>query len=421
VLITFVFIPLYLTTSAFLSPQVAALASDDPIRVRAIDDLAAGVGGWVTIAGIAIALLAPVLGQRADASGSRKKWLAAANVILILVMASLFFVQPHPVYYARFFALGAALMAFGSVIDTIANVNYNALITSVSTPSTVGRVSGMGWGLGYLGGIVALVIVVVLDLTGWFGIDTSTGLPFRFIALGCAVWAVIFGWPLYKYVAEPPHHESIGMPTWRQSYSAVFRQIRDLFRTSRATFWFLIASAIYRDGLSGIFTFGAVIAAVSFNFSAQEVMIFGIVANLVAGVSTMLVGRLDDRWGARKVIIIALSVLLGAGSIALALHSIGAIIFWIFGLILCATVGPAQAASRSYLARVAPVGHESEIFGLYATVGKAASFMSAGLWTVFIAIFGATIWGLLGILLIIAAGLIALIVLVRGYTPNPRG
>jgi len=415
VIITFVFIPLYLTSSAFLEPRVAALPVADPIRQHALDDLAAGIGGWVTFAGIAIALLAPVLGQRADATGKRKHWLGFANLTLILLMAALFFVYPAP----HFFALGAALVAFGSVIDTVANVNYNALITSVSTPDTVGRISGLGWGLGYLGGILALVIVVIIDGTGWFGLDPSTGLPFRLIALGCAAWALLFGWPIYKYVPEPPVPDERERLSWKQSYLMLFQQIRYLFYTSRSTFWFLITSAIYRDGLSGIFTFGAVIAAVSFGFSPQEVIIFGIAANLVAGISTILLGRLDDYWGARRVIVGSLAVLLITGFVALFLHSLGPIIFWVFGLILCATVGPAQAASRSYLARVAPQGRESEIFGLYATCGKAASFMSAALWTIFIAAFGATIWGLLGILLVIAVGLAGLIFLVK-TPPRPN-
>jgi UMF1 family MFS transporter len=388
---------------------VAALPAGDPLRDSAIAGLTAQLGQWMLIAGIAIALVAPVLGQRADASGRRKTWLGVANLLLVLIMFALFFVRAEP----RFFALGAALMAFGSVIDTVANVNYNALIGSVSTPKTVGRVSGLGWGFGYLGGIVALLLVVVFQMSNWFGLETAAGLPFRLIAVGAAIWAIVFGWPLYRYVPELPVGEGRRKVGWGESYVLLFRQVKYLFRTSRSTFWFLIASAIYRDGLSGIFTFGAVIAAVSFNFSAQEVLIFGLVANLVAGVSTILVGRLDDFWGARKVIIVSLVLLLVSGAVALGLHGFGSIIFWIFGLVLCATVGPAQAASRSYLARVAPAGHESETFGLYATAGKAASWMSAGLWTIFITIFGATIWGLLGILIVIVVGLLALIFLVH--------
>jgi len=409
IIITFVFIPLYLTSLSFLDPRYAILPPNDPVRVAALDRLTAGIGAWVTIAGIFIALLAPVLGQRADATGKRKRWLFWANLLLVLIMFALFFVRAEP----RYFMLGAALVAFGSVIDTVANVNYNALLSSVSTPKTVGRVSGFGWGSGYMGGIVALIIVIILQFSNWFGMDTSGGLPFRLIALGCAIWAIIFGWPLYRYVPEPERTVTRTKMGIVESYKSVFEMIKDLFFHSRTTFWFLIASAIYRDGLAGIFTFGAVIAAVSFGFSTEMVMLFGVAANLIAGISTMLVGRLDDLWGARRVIQISLLVLLASGIIALIFHNLGAPIFWIFGLILCATVGPAQSASRSFLARVTPPGHESEIFGLYATTGKAASFLSAGMWTIFIAAFGATIWGLVGILLVIAIGLGALMLLVR--------
>ena len=154
---------------------------------------------------------------------------------------------------------------------------------------------------------------------------------------------------------------------------------------------------MFRDGLAGVFAFGAVIAAVAFRFTPNEVMIFGIAANLLAGVSTIIAGRFDDRFGPRAVILTALGGLVGAGLIVFFLHDAGKLPFWIFGLVLTLFVGPAQAASRSFLARVTPAGRESEIFGLYATTGRAASFLSPLLWASFIALFGATYWGVLGI------------------------
>jgi UMF1 family MFS transporter len=136
-------------------------------------------------------------------------------------------------------------------------------------------------------------------------------------------------------------------------------------------------------------------------------MIFGIVANLVAGVSTVIAGRLDDRFGARRhrdlahgLVVIALAVFL--------LHDGGKAPFWVGGLILCAFVGPAQAASRSLLARH-PAGMQGEIFGLYATTGRVASFISPAMWTLFIVAFGATYWGILGIAIVLLAGLVLLL------------
>ena len=266
----------------------------------------------------------------------------------------------------------------------------------------------MAWGLGYVGGIVALVLVVICDSADWFGMDTSNGMAYRLIAIGCAVWAVVFSIPLIRNVPETPATKT--NPTnFFASYVELGRHVARIFRESRPTFWFLVASAVYRDGLSGVFTFGAIIAARVFGFSTMEVLIFGVAANLIAGIGTILAGRLDDRYGPRNVIIGALSLLVAAGLAVFLLHDAGSVVFWICGMVLSALVGPVQSASRSLLARVTPAGREGEVFGLYATTGRVASFMAAGLWSLFIAVFGAIYWGILGIIIVIAAGLVLML------------
>lgn len=409
VIITFVFTALYLTRDAFLATDVAALPDGDPVRERALAGLSSGLGLWITIGGLLIAVLAPVLGQRADVEGRRKAWLGGSTIALVACMFALFFVRADPSY----FVLGAVLIALGSVASEIAGVNYNALIVHVSTPQTVGRVSGLGWGLGYTGGILALVIVVVADMFDWFGLPTDDGLPFRVIAVGCAIWAIVFGWPIFRYVPEAPPAAGRPKVGLIQGYVVLWRDVGDLFRNARTTFWFLLASAVYRDGLAGVFTFGAIIAGVSFGFSDQEVVIFGIAANLVAGASTIFAGRLDDRIGPFKVIVGSLVGLVVAGTVVVAFHGVGPIVFWVAGLLLCCFVGPAQAASRSFLARMTPAGRESEIFGLYAFTGRAASFLAPALWTLVIALTHATIWGTAGIIFVVLAGLVLMMVLVK--------
>lgn len=405
VILTFVFTALYLTSDTFLDPAVAALGEGDPAYERALSELASGLGWAITIAGILIALLAPVLGQRADLAGRRKLWLGGATAALVACMFALFFVQGAPAY----FVLGISLIAAGTVFSEIAGVNYNAMLVQVSTPKTVGKVSGLGWGLGYIGGIVALVLVVIATTFDWWGMPTDNGLAYRVIALGCAVWTLLFAWPVLAFVPEaPPAPRRERVSFWR-SYIVLVRDIQLLWRHSRPTFWFLLASAVFRDGLAGVFAFGAVIAAVAFRFTSNEVLIFGIAANLLAGVSTIIAGRFDDRFGPRAVILTALGGLVAAGLLVFFLHDSGKLVFWIFGLVLTLFVGPAQAASRSFLARVTPAGRESEIFGLYATTGRAASFLSPLLWSSFILAFGATYWGILGIVLVIAAGLVLML------------
>ena len=405
VILTFVFTALYLTSGTFLDPAVAALGEGDPAYERGLAELASALGWAITIAGILIAVLAPVLGQRADVAGRRKLWLGGATAALVLCMVALFFVQGAPAY----FVLGISLIAAGTVFSEIAGVNYNAMLVQVSTPKTVGKVSGLGWGLGYVGGIVALVLVVVATTFDWWGMPTDNGLAYRVIALGCAVWTLLFAWPVLVYVPEaPPAPRRERVSFWR-SYVVLVQDIVALWRGSRPTFWFLLASAVFRDGLAGVFAFGAVIAAVAFHFSSNEVLIFGIAANLLAGVSTIVAGRFDDRFGPRAVILTALGGLVGAGLLVFFLHDSGKLVFWVFGLVLTLFVGPAQAASRSFLARVTPAGRESEIFGLYATTGRAASFLSPLLWATFIAVFGATYWGVLGIVVVLAAGLVLMV------------
>ena len=154
------------------------------------------------------------------------------------------------------------------------------------------------------------------------------------------------------------------------------------------------------------------LAAVAFHFTDNEVLLFAVAANVVAGASTIIAGRFDDRFGARAVIITALTGLVVIAFVVFFAADSGKLIFWIGGLCLSAFVGPAQAASRSLLARVTPEGMQGEIFGLYATTGRVASFLSPALWTLFIVWFGATIWGVVGIAIVLLVGLV-LLLLVR--------
>lgn len=408
IILTFIFTALYLTTDAFLPADVAALADDDPVKEHALADLASGLGLGTTVAGLLILFLAPVLGQQADAQGKQKLWLGIGTIGTIGCMLGLWFAEPAPTY----FWMAVALISAGTVLTEIASVNYNALLVSIATPRNIGRISGLGWGFGYVGGVVALVVVVVFYMSDWFGLPEDGGLPFRLIAVGCAVWSTAFAIPVFLKVAEPA---PLGKPERRvgffRSYAVLVRDIAGLYRNpaTRNTFWFLLASSVFRDGLSGVFTFGAIIAAQVFGFGFVDTVIFGIAANLIAGLSTMIAGRWDDRFGPKAIIVFALAGMVVAGLAVFFFADAGKIVFWVFGLILCAFVGPAQSAGRSFLARVTPAGREGEIFGLYATTGRAASWMSSALWTILIATTGATLFGVLGIVLVLAIGLLLLL------------
>jgi MFS transporter, UMF1 family len=400
VLLTFVWVPSYLTSTFFIDPTVIGTAGE----AAALGELASFLGYGITIAGLLIALLAPVMGQRADRAGRQKLQLLIFTALLVAAQFGLAFVQPG----AEWFWMGVALIAIGSVFGEIAGVNYNALLISVSTPRTIGKVSGLGWGFGYLGGIVALAIVVGLILGGV--LDGTAASTFQLVALGSTIWTILFVIPIFLSVPEPPKRVAAQKVGFLRSYVELVRGVARLYRETRPTFWFLLASAVYRDGLSAVFVFGSVIAGIVFGFDFTDLVIFGIVLNIVAGVSTILAGRLDDRFGPKRVILVSVFGLVACTLVVFFGAELGAPLFWAAGLVLAAFVGPAQAASRSFLARVTPAGREGEVFGLYATTGRAAGWMASLLWGVLIAVAGnQTLYGILGISLVLLVGGIMLL------------
>lgn len=407
VVTTFVF-STYLASGLFVDPAIVEAAAgnkNDPALTAALADSASVVSIALTIAGIVIALIAPVLGQRSDGSGRRKLWLGINTGLVVLAMAAMFFVEPRQ----EFLVLGATLLAVGNIFFEFASVNYNAMLVQVSTPTTIGRVSGFGWGLGYVGGIVLLLLLLILFIQngGLFGMPSGReggSLDIRVAVLASAAWFGIFAIPVVVSVPEIPQQNRRNRVSFVGSYRMLGRTIRDLYRKRPQVLLFLGASAIFRDGLAGVFTFGAIIAANVFHFSANEVIYFAVAANLVAGIGTFLGGWLDDRIGPKRIIIGSLSGLVIAGSAILFIGTSQAA-FWVAGLTLAVFVGPIQSASRSFLARVTPVGREGEIFGLYATTGRAVSFLAPALFTLFVTVTQDTRYGILGIMLVLAAGL----------------
>ena len=368
------------------------------------------------VSGFAIALLAPVLGQNSDRSGTTVRTLRLLTWALAIISASLYFVRPHPSYLW----FGLILLGVGSIVSEIAGVNYNSLLDRVATPKNVGRISGFGWGMGYLGGIVVLLALYFLFIApdvGLFGVTNAEGMDIRVSMLVCGLWTAGFTIPTFIALRDRPvvgpRPAGLGV---LGSYAALGRSIAGLWRRQRQTVYFLLASALFRDGLAGVFAFGAVIAAGTFGFSAGQVVIFGAVANIVAGVSTMLFGMLDDRLGARTVILGSLGALVAIGALVFLLHDQGQGAFWVLGLLMSAFVGPAQAASRSFLARSIPAGMTGEVFGLYATTGRVVSFLSPALFGVMISV-GAWVtgsddtqyWGILGVAIVLLAGLLVMI------------
>lgn len=395
VILTFVF-SVYLTDS---------VGDDLPGSMSASTWFAWSLG----IAGFLVAVLAPVTGQRADAGGHRKRSLGIWTLLCVLATAMLFFVRNE----YQYLWLGLALIGIASVFAEFATVSYYAMLRQVSTPRNIGRVSGFGWSMGYFGGIVLLLVCYTGfisgdgDTRGFLGVTTDGGLNIRIIALFAAAWFAIFAIPVLFKVPEVPANPGRERVGFFASYRLLIRDLRELYRVDRNAVFFLGASALFRDGLAAIFSFGAILAHTVYGISTADVLLFGVAANVVSAIGAIVAGRFDDRVGPRTVIMTSLIGMLTAGTILLFVS--GPMMFWIFGLLLTLFVGPAQSSSRTYLARMSPVGREGQMFGLYATTGRAVSFLAPVLFGVFAATFGADRAGIVGILLVLLAGLLAMV------------
>ena len=356
-------------------------------------------------AGLLVALIAPVTGQRADAGGRRKRSLAVWSGFVVAVMIGLFAVRDDPAYLW----IALVLLAAGAVFSEFAGVSYNAMLPQVSTPTTVGRISGFGWSMGYFGGIVLLLICYVGFIApdvGWFGVTAEGGLNIRALAVFSAVWFAVFALPVLFAVPELPPGPERRRVSFFASYRLLVADVKSLIARDRNAVWFLVASALYRDGLVAIFSFGAILAVSVYGMATDTVLIFGIVANVTAALGALVLGRVEDRVGPKRIIMISLVGLITTSVILL--FAQGTTMFWIFGLILTLWVGPAQASSRSFLAQGAPKGREGEMFGLYATTGRGASFLAPGLFALFSGLFSDRA-GIAGIALVLVVGALAML------------
>jgi UMF1 family MFS transporter len=324
----------------------------------------------VTITALIVALSSPLLGALADRGGYRKLFVGICVAVCSVACFALYAVLPGQVL------LALAIFVVANVAFEFAEVFYNAFLTDVAPPAKVGSVSGLGWGLGYIGGLVALVIALVtlVQPSGapWFGFSTEQGENIRATNLLVAVWFVIFSVPLFLWVHEDKSRVSEGRHVLRDTIAQLKRTFAQL-RKHRQTVRFLVARLFYNDGLVTVFAFGGIYAAATFGFSQAQVIEFGIAINLAAGISAVAMGYLDDWLGGKRTIVVSLIGLIAAT--LLAVFTTSATGIWTAGIAIGVFAGPNQAASRSLMARFVPADAENEFFGFFAFTGKLTAFI----------------------------------------------
>lgn len=423
VVITFVF-----------GPYFAARMADDPV---------AGQFAWsltATIAGIVIALLSPVLGSIADATGNRKRWIGFFAVIKIMALVSLWWAEPG----SSVISIGL-LVILASIAAEFSIVFNDSQMPRLVSKDNVGTISNIAWGMGYLGGMIALFIVLLLlagspttgrtliGLDPLFGLDPRVGEDARVTGPFSAIWYLIFILPMFLFTPDTATSMPIGRAV-RTGLSELKSTLGELRRRTGIV-KFLVARMIYQDGVNGLLILGGAFAVGMFGWATTEIGLYGIILNVVAIFGCGVASLLDKQLGSKIVVSVTLVMLFTAtlgfvstgpgftffGLIPLSTTDSGGLfgtaaekVYILYGLLVGLAFGPVQASSRSWLARSVTPEEAGRYFGIYALSGRATTFLATGLNTLLIMASGSPRLGMASMLLFFAVGLAILAV-----TPYP--
>lgn len=354
VIITFVFAP-YVTN--VLAPDVNT-----------------GTGIWglmIGLSALGIAILAPILGAIADHSGRRKPWIFVFMLICLTTGGGLWWIEPK----AEFLVLALILIAVANAGFEFGQVFYNAMLPDLSPRRLLGRISGWAWASGYAGGIASLAICLVafaLPEQPVFGLDKESYENVRITGPFVALWFLVFALPMFLMTPDRPATALSTGEAIRRGLGTLLGTIRQL-RRYRNIARFLLARLFYIDGLTTLFAFGAIYAGGTFGMDFAEILTFGILMNVAAGLGAFAFAWIDDWLGSKPTILIAVAGMTVFGGAILLIDE--KLWFYVLGCMIGIFIGPAQAASRTMMARLAPADMRTEMFGLFAFSGKATAFL----------------------------------------------
>jgi UMF1 family MFS transporter len=325
----------------------------------------------IVVSSILIALLSPTMGAIADRGGNRRRYLIGTTLLCVIATAVLAFITPetpHPVLTAL------TVFVIANVMFEMGIVFYNSFLPSLVSQDKIGRVSGYGWGLGYIGGLGALVVALVafVGINGepLLPVSSEAGANLRASNFLVAAWFLVFSLPMFLYVRDPEGPKA--RMDIRGALGDLAQTFRDI-RRYREVVKFLLARLVYNDGLVTVFAFSGLYAVGTFDFSARDLLVFAIVMNLAAGTGAAVFGFMDDKGGGKATIAWSL-VALTVGAV-IAILAPNRLWFWIAAFIIGIFVGPNQSASRSLMGRFVPEKHQAEFFGFFAFSGKATAFL----------------------------------------------
>ena len=376
------------------APYFAASVAPDPVTGQAM-------WGWMNfITGMIIAVFAPILGAVADNTGPKRPWLLFWSLLYVVGAWALWWAVPAEdpmlaIWILVFFAIGMVGLEYGIVFT-------NAILPTLGDRNEIGRISGSGWAFGYVGGLVALIFmllflaenddgVTLLGIAPILGLDGDAREGTRAVGPFTALWYVVFVIPFFLWVKDPPQAAPLDVKRVRRGLSDLVTTVKRLPKHS-SLLAYLVSSTFYRDALNGVYTFGGIYAAGVLGWSIVQIGVFGILAATIGAIGCWVGGRADRRWGPQPVIVACIVGLILVCSIIVSTDrtmvlfapieagsNLPDIVFYICGGLIGASGGALQAASRTMMVRQANPERMTEAFGLYALSGKALSFMAPGL------------------------------------------
>jgi MFS transporter, UMF1 family len=310
---------------------------------------------------IIVSILSPILGALADKGGYRKFFLILFTWICAIFSILLYFPQSGDVFFAL------SLFVIANISFELGSVFCNSYLQDLSEDSNIGKISGFAWGLGFVGGLLALFIsfsLFELNSVGIRGINILVG-----------VWFLIFSIPTFLFVKDRKK-DKLTKKHFVDSFDSIKTTFKEVVKY-KIIMKFLIARLFFNDGLITIFSLGGIYAVDTLDFTFDEVMMLGIVLNISAAIGSFVFGYLEDKIGVKKVINISLVVLVFSTLLAFIApyFKFQKEIFWIAGVLIGLMVGPNQSCSRSLMAKLTPKEKQNEFFGFFALTGKATSFL----------------------------------------------
>ena len=389
-----------------------------------------------TISGVAIAILSPVLGSIADIKGNRKLFMGITSILFVIGMALLWYSPPGApdgIWIVMFgLILASAMVGFSEVFN-------NSVLATIETPENSGWLSGMGYGLGYISGLIALILFLLIfvwpggETENLFGLNTSEYEHIRIVGPLCAIWYALFIIPLFLFTPDLKKKPITTFDSIKVGLTNFIKTFKEAKRYKNI-FTFLITRMFYQDALNALFVVGGVYASIVVGMTLTQVLILGIILNILAGPSSIYGGYLNDKIGSKNVINLSLWGLLASGILGLSIDkdtifyffsvdeysaSVEDLTFGIFNSVsqvtyICVVIGisifygPAQTASRALMIKLAPPDKMTEFFGLYAFAGKSTAWLVPGLMSLILAFTGSLQYAMISIVLFNLIGIVGM-------------